>query len=193
MRYARIVHELAGRIRFRTEVLRENAERVSALADSLQRLEGMERVELRPFSGSVLCEFDPYVLSKEALEATLKEALHLERVFGLGEEGPRNDVEETSRARSQGSRVAQAASRFFRDANLDLLRATKGEADLGTATAFTFLSAGVVEVLVSRRLPIPPWFNLAWWALRTFTTFEKTAMRSAEASPDPVKAEPGTT
>ena len=39
-----------------------------------------------------------------------------------------------------------------------------------TQTGVGFLAVGAAEILGSRALPAPPWFNLAWWAYRTFTT-----------------------
>ncbi len=70
----------------------------------------------------------------------------------------------------------RATLRFFKGVNVDVLRATEGRADLGTVAALGFMVAGAVDVVVTRKLPFPPWFNLAWWAFSTFATVEGAAI-----------------
>jgi hypothetical protein len=62
-----------------------------------------------------------------------------------------------------------------------LLAATDGRLDLGILAAMGFLAVGATEIIVTRKLPAPPWFNLAWWAVRTFTTFESKVMEAPTA------------
>jgi hypothetical protein len=59
----------------------------------------------------------------------------------------------------------------FRDLNRSVLLATEGRLDLGALAGLGFLSLGAAEIAATRALPAPPWFNLAWWAFRTFTIF----------------------
>jgi hypothetical protein len=79
----------------------------------------------------------------------------------------------------QGTTLAQAVARTFQQINRDLLRASSGRLDLGTLLTLTFLSAGLVQLARQPRLPGPAWFNLAWWAFRTFTEAERKAIASA--------------
>ncbi|MGD9765792.1 MAG: hypothetical protein AB7V27_19020 [Candidatus Binatia bacterium] len=73
----------------------------------------------------------------------------------------------------------------------DIWRATGGNFDLGTLAGLAFLGAGAVEVGVTRKLPMPPWFNLAWWAFRTLVIFESeeaNATRGKDTTADDAPA-----
>jgi Heavy metal associated domain 2 len=159
--------------------LRQQPELATPLADALERLAGLERVEVRPYTGSVLCTYDPGLLSEEALLAEVKRHTGVELVGHPGELTPEEE-EELLRAIRSGSNLAVEASRFFKGLNVDVLRATEGRLDMPTLAAMTFMTAGAVEVIVTRNLPLPPWFNLGWWAFRMFTSMEKKAIKKTE-------------
>lgn len=179
-RFIYLVHTSPGRTRLRLPWLRREAAQATPLADGLQQVRGMEEVEVRPYTGSLLCIHDPQVLSIESLLEEVKRLTRVERLARPGEEPPEEE-EELLRALSRGSSVARAASRFFKEINVDVLRATEGRVDLGTLAAFGFMAAGAVEVVISGKLPFPPWFNLGWWAFRTFTSTEKVAIGSTRS------------
>lgn len=180
MRIIYRVHSSPGRTRLRLSWLRREAELATRVADALETLPGMEMVEVKPYTGSVLCTYDPGELHEEALLAELRRVTGVDRVVKPGETVA-GEEEELLRSVSGGSNVAVEASRFFKGLNLDVLRATGGHMDLPTLAAVGFVTAGATEVLMTRRLPMPPWFNLAWWAFRTFTTLEKQAIKRTEA------------
>jgi hypothetical protein len=46
-------------------------------------------------------------------------------------------------------------------------------ADLGTILPVIFASAGLAELAITRKMPVPAWFNLLWWSLRAFMTFNE--------------------
>ncbi|MFP4499669.1 MAG: HMA2 domain-containing protein [Candidatus Hydrogenedentota bacterium] len=52
-------HALPGRLRLRIPSLRDDARGVALLRTELPRLEGVRRVEVTPFSGSVLIHYEP--------------------------------------------------------------------------------------------------------------------------------------
>lgn len=80
----------------------------------------------------------------------------------------------------EGSSVARAAASLFKRSNLEVVRATDGRIDMGTLAALGFAVGGAVEVAVTGNLPLPPWFQLAWWAFRTFTTLEDRAIERTD-------------
>src|SRR5262249_10587913 len=105
------------------------------------------------------------------LLAAIREATGVEIIVRPGEPLP----PQAARARrlesvQEISRIERAAATFFHDVNMDVLEATEGRIDLGTLASVTFAAAGAAEVAVQQKLPLPPWFQLAWWAFRTFTT-----------------------
>ena len=42
------------------------------------------------------------------------------------------------------------------------------------------LGAGAADVIASGKLPLPPWFNLAWWGFRTFMTTEQPEIQAED-------------
>jgi hypothetical protein len=164
----KLVHSLPGRTRFRCPWLRGRREEAALVADSLAGLEGMVQVSVRPSTGGVLCHYDPERLPLESLQAAIVEQAGVERPLR-----PDEPTGEKGAGVPGRSSLARAIVQAARDINTDLLRETDGRIDLGTLSAAGFFAAGAFEVATSGKLPIPPWFNLAWWALRTFTEFER--------------------
>jgi hypothetical protein len=178
-RIIHLVHELSGRLRLRLSWVRDAPAEATAVADLLAAVPGMIEVRVRPLTGSVLCLYDPQRLSADRILATLREAGGADLIVLPGEAEPAEEAELLRRARHEGNAIACAAAGLFRGLNLDVLRFTEGRLDLGTLVALVFVAAGAAQVASSRKLPAPPWFNLAWWAFRTFTTMEKPAIRKA--------------
>ena len=175
-----LVHTSPGRTRLRLPWLRRASEEAQPLAESLQLVEGVEEVEVRPFTGSVLCRHDPYELSADGLLEEVMRLTGVDVVVRPGEEPPEEEAE-LLRALSEGSGVARAATQFVKGVNVDVLRATEGRMDLGSLATLGFMVAGAVDVVVRGKLPFPQWFNLGWWAFRTFTTTEKLAIERTES------------
>jgi len=176
-----VAHESPGRLRLRLPWLREAPDTVDALADRLAALEGMEEVRIRPWTGSVLCLYDPTALRKEAIVEATKAQTGVELVLRPGERSREEEEALARAALENGSAVAVALSSAVMGMNHDVLRATAGRLDLGTLAAAAFAVAGAAEVVATGKLPLPPWFNLGWWAFRTFTTMEATAIAKASA------------
>lgn len=184
-RYIYVVHVLPGRVRLRLPWLREHASLAHELAEGLTAVEGMDVVEVRPFTGSVLCLHDPEMLEAKDVVREVRELTGVDLVIRPGEEPPEEatlfDALET------GSDVARATSRFVKGLNVDVLRATHGRVGLGVLMSMGFAAAGVAKVVTTRQIPMPDWFNLAWWAFATFTGVERPAINSTEP---PVRGPP---
>lgn len=174
-----VVHTSPGRTRLRLPSLRHDPKQATALADGLLRVEGVHEVQVRPFTGSVLCIHDPGDLDLEGLLEEVRRSTGVELVARPGEEPP--DEKELLRSLAEGSGVARAASVFVKSVNVDVLRATEGHLDLGTLAALGFAAAGAVDVVTKGKMSAPPWFSLGWWAFRTFVTMEKVAIRNTYA------------
>ena len=85
------------------------------------------------------------------------------------------------------SRLARLLAKAFGDIDRDVRRASEGSLDLGTLATLGFFGAGAANIFASREIPLPPWFNLAWWGYRTFMTNEQDEIQSA----DGVEVDPG--
>ncbi|AKU92041.1 HMA2 domain-containing protein [Vulgatibacter incomptus] len=181
-RVAYVVHQSQGRLRLRLGWLREKPNEGDAIADHLSRLDGMEEVEVRPFTGSVLCLYDPTELDDSRILDALRAFTRADQVVLPGEESPAEVEGEIVRlALFNGSEVARAATRMFEELDLGVLRATRGSVNLGTLAAMGFLAAGATQVARRGKLPLPPWFNLAWWAFRTFMISERKVIDDERA------------
>lgn len=172
----RLAHSVEGRLRVRITRYRNKPAKLTRLVERLSSVEGVLEAQAQPFTGSVLVEYDPDLLDEGDLLAVMRLETGIEKVLRPGEEDP-EEIEALARiAATRGSVVARAMSSGFKSLNVDILRATDGRVDLGSILALGFLSAGAAEVAATRKLPAPPWFNLAWWAFRTFTELEKPAI-----------------
>lgn len=185
-----IAHESPGRLRLRLPWLRKDLEAADPLADHLASLPGVEEVRIRPWTGSVLCLFDAWQLEGERILAATKEHTGVDLVLRPGERSEREEEVLAQAALERGSDVAVAFATAIKGMNYEILRASAGRIDLGTIAASAFAVAGAAQVVATRKLPLPPWFNLAWWAFRTFTTIEKPAIQAAPLQTHPLVEEP---
>jgi Heavy metal associated domain 2 len=165
-----IVHRLAGRTRLRIGALALDAEEAAVLATALSALPGVGQVSVERRAASVLCFHDREV-DPDRLLVSARAAL-----TALAPAAPPATDKGGAPAPSG---IAREVARLFRALDHEVRDATDGRLDLGTLTTLGFLGAGALEVAIKRRLPAPPWFNLAWWGFRTFLTFEGDAIRAA--------------
>lgn len=180
MRYLQIAHVLPGRVRLRLPHLRRAREEAQALAAAVAGTPGVTSARARTETGSVLIEHDEDVLSADALIEQVRALAGADRVLKSGEAPPAEPLPPGTT-----SAVARAAATFFRAVDHDLLAATDGRIDLGTLATVGFVTAGALEIAVTRRLPAPPWFNLAWWGFRTFMTLETEAIEQSNGVAQP--------
>jgi hypothetical protein len=149
------------------------SDELDALADALARLPGVGEVRLSPYTGSVLCRYDPERLKVASIGGELARLSGAELV----EDRPSSPKPAPPSDEGPGE-VARQVARVFKDLDDDVLFATGGKLDMGTLATLGFLAAGVVSVARRGELTSPPWFNLAWWGLRTFMLFEADAVQS---------------
>jgi hypothetical protein len=178
VRYLQVVHAIDGRARLRLPWLHaeQRPEEIARLADELSRVPGMREVEIRAYTGSVLCRYDAARLGPAAILAAIARITGVETTVGLGERPPAPP----SRTDGGPGEVARELARVFKDLDDEVLRATDGKLDMGTLTTFGFLGAGALGVASGQKVIAPPWFTLAWWALRTFMLFEADAVDGAD-------------
>lgn len=165
-RVIELAHASPGRLRLRLPWLRRDRAACTRLADRLAEVGGVEEVEVRPRTGSVLCRFDPARVRAERLLTAVRRETRVAMVRRADAPAPR-----LPRPRGP-SRLGRAVTDAVRAIDDDIWQASNGTLDLGTVAGLLFLGAGAAELAATRRVPLPSWFNLAWWAFRTFTMFE---------------------
>jgi len=135
---------------------------------------------VRPLTGSVLIEDDEACLDAGELVARLRELVQTEhdeqgRLLGAAALGDQPSPTRVARA------VAHAASGL----NADIGDLLDHRADLGTLLPVLFAAAGVAELGATGKMPAPTWFNLLWWSMRAFMTFNLRAVEEeVEGGPD---------
>ena len=164
----RLAHASPGRLRLRLPWLRDDRATATALADHLAQRPGVIEVAVRARTGSLLCRYDERRTTAGKLIAAVRRVTRVATVLHPGAPLPA-----PARAdRPPGSSVGRALVDAFHGLDDDVYAATSGRIDLGTLAGLGLLATGAAEVAVTRQLPAPPWFSLAWWAFRTFTMFE---------------------
>jgi heavy-metal-associated domain-containing protein len=158
-----VTHRLPERTRLRSPALRKTPAACTRLADALAAVPGVREVRVRPYTGSALILHDPEV-TLDALTQVACGALDGARVLAPGEAPP------LSTAVPAFSSIRQKLIALAREIDRDIRRGSDGSVDLGTLATLGLASAGALGVAATGQLPMPPWFNLAWWAYRTFMT-----------------------
>jgi len=171
--FLQVVHAIPGRLRVRIPALRGRRDEVAAVAFALAQYPGVVEVRCHPFTGSFLVLYDERHLPVERLIEGLRDATGAREVVRPGELLPLPDRD----GPAPPSAVGRAVARLFHDLNADLLRATGGGVDLGVLMSAALVTLGGAEVVATRRLPPPPWFNLAWWSFQSFMNVEGAALR----------------
>jgi hypothetical protein len=178
MAWLALAHHLSDRTRLRSPALRKNAAACTRLADALAAVPGVREVRIRPYTGSALITHDPGV-TLDALTQVACGALDGARLLAHGEAPP------LSAAVPAFSSVRQKLAAIAQEIDRDIRRSSDGSVDLGTLTTLGLVGAGAAQVAASGQLPMPPWFNLAWWAYRTFMTTHNGAPPSPPGTPAP--------
>ena len=186
VRVIRIVHHVSGRTRLRLPWLRERPEEAEPLADCLAGLHPSMEATIRPWTGSVLCTYEPDVLDASRIVRTVQRHTGVAIVLQADERHPEVQSHVEHAARQGASTLRRKVTAAFRELNGEVLEATEGRLDLGALTGIGFIGVGALEILSSRAAPAPPWFNMAWWAYRTFTL--SGAETRAESDDEPAEA-----
>jgi hypothetical protein len=171
MRWLMIAHHVPGRTRLRTPVLRKDPDACTQVADSLAALGGVREVAVRPYTGSILVDHADTLAPAELVDQ-IKSVLHIEHVVPPGERPP------PASELPAFSTIARELAVFVREVDRDIRRHSEGVADLGVLATLGCFTAGAAEVLASGQLPVPPWFNLAWWGFRLFMTTEERVIET---------------
>lgn len=167
-RWVRIVHSLPGRARLRVSAIRNQREECAAAARAVAALPGVALVRADPFTGSFLVRYDEATVDALALASTVRDAVEARGILLAGERPPLEHRD----GPAQPSAIGRALYQVFRDLNEELPRRTGGGIDLGVLTTAAFFTFGAAEVISTRKIPPPPWFNMAWWGFQTFLSSE---------------------
>lgn len=165
-----VMHTLPRRLRLRVPPLVGQRGASERVARTLAREGGYARVTVRPSTGSVILEGDENTISPDLVIARLRELVAAETTdLGAPLLSPPPEP-------PGPTRIARAVTHAALGINDDIRLALDNRADLGTLMPVVFATAGLADVISTGRLPMPSWFNLLWWSMRSFMTFNLAAM-----------------
>jgi hypothetical protein len=166
-----VAQTLPRRVRLRAPALVGARAACEHVAHALAEGGLYQRVTVRPVTGSVIIEDTDHPPDPRALAKQLADLLAAAR-----DDQDRPLREPTPEEHPGPTRIAHAVAHAAAGINADVREALDDRADLGTILPVFFALAGVAEVGKARKLPTPSWFNLLWWSLRSFMTFNFRAV-----------------
>lgn len=179
---ARVIHQLPGRVRLRAPALVGHPEACERIATKLMAESAADTIRVRPTTGSILVQAEDRPLDADALCRKLRQLVSEEH----DDSGrPLIEIEH----HPGPTRVARAVAQSFFTINNDIRFALDGRADLASLLPVYFAAGGIAEALSSKKLPGPPWFNLLWWSVRSFMTFNVEAVEEERRNGNAAAAE----
>lgn len=176
-----LAHESPGRARYRLTWLRDHREEATPVADALSELDGVDEVQVRPYTGSVLVTYDPARSDAAAIRAALCAAAGVAEVTLPGHETPEQIRAILRGSFEDGSQLSQAAVKAFQGLNVDVLRLSQGRVSFGSLTSLSMWIGAAAKVLSSGRIELPEWHQLLWWGFRSFAELEGDAIETGRA------------
>lgn len=152
-----VVHALPGRVRLKSERLKDPA--VAERAEARLRSQpGVRAVEANPVTGSLLVVHAPHETGWRRLLSDLGL-----RVSSLVPDG----AAEGNGAGRPARPAAETVAEFFRDVNRQVGQATGG-ADLKVLVPGVLVALGLGGLLLAERVRPPRWYDFLWFAFGTF-------------------------
>lgn len=143
-----VKHYQNGRLRLQTEVLKDDEELKEEFLNNIQRINGINSVEVNSITGSILIYFDKKVIESSFLYLVVLRLLHLD------EEALKN----------KPGRIKELLKQIFESVDMAVYNKSKGYLDLRTLTAGIFIFYGIKKLW---KVPgLPKGATLLWWASR---------------------------
>lgn len=169
---ARVVHFTPGRLRMRVARLKDNPALANQVQDLLTNVEGVDNVKANPLTGSLLIQYNPEQTT--SLDALIGSA---ERFGLLPPDLDQVQLRSWLEARHNGHNGAVAHPlrneiiTLFRTANRKVDQATGGTSDLTVLVPVGFVLAGVLKLLLIKRVTTPSWYEFLWFGFNLFAIF----------------------
>lgn len=143
----RAEHLLPGRVRFSVPTLKEDSSRACFLQDKLVTLDGVQSVEVRPVTGSVLICFREPLVQPELLFAAI--------VRLMGFEG---EIKRTPRPK-----VVRELRSVVDSLNQVIYDKTGGLLNFTSALLILLAAVGAKKMMAEGVKAMPAGFTLLWW------------------------------
>lgn len=165
-----VAHEVPGRLRARCPGLRERPELAARLEEAGRELPGIERVSVRPATGSVVFEYSLEDVDPARFHAAL--AAKAELVAGARGRPPAAGRKRVHRApRPLGARLIRAVRHGWRRADHWVLRESRGNLDLTSTMPWVLVFLSLRQIFTHPRLPGLPWYNAFYYGLQAILRY----------------------
>jgi hypothetical protein len=172
-----MIHAVSGRVRLRVPDLKASPQWASKLQSRIERAASVTSAKANPHTGSLLVRYDP----READSV----ARHLKRELpSFGKLRLPGVVTAAAAPPAASGGIADRVSEMFRDLNARVEQRTGvGDLRVLVPAALTLLAAGVflIAALRRRRLPLPTWYDLLWFAFNTFIILNLSNLGASKA------------
>lgn len=166
---AEIAHHVAGRLRLKIADIRGSAERALALQQHVGRLTGVIDAKAHQTAGSLTIRYD------RSRDAAVREALA--EVFpDLKQAAWERRYQPSRNGHAGGAGLNSNVSALLTVVNKRLRRETGG-IDLNTLLPLSLLilaAAFFLRAIVTRKMPVPGWYELIWFAFATYMMLNST-------------------
>lgn len=176
-----VAHAVPGRVRLKVAKLRGNPDLARQAETRLQQVPGIQRVEARPTTGSLLIYYDLALLLAEGTLAALTEGF-AELLPELGTEVIMTELETLSTqllanpTPGSGSMLVGAITAI----NHTIARLTGG-LDLRLLLPLGLFFLGVRSLMKAEKIPLPSWYDYFWFAFSTFVMLNRQLVDKPKA------------
>lgn len=167
-----VAHALPGRVRLKVAKLRGNPEFARQAEARLQQVPGIQQVEARPTTGSLLIYYDLATLLAEGALAALTDGF-AELLPELGTEALMLELETlTTRLLAEPNPAGSGLVAGVAAVNQALARLTGG-LDLRLFLPLGLFFLGVRSLWKADKIPLPSWYDYFWFAFSTFVMLNR--------------------
>jgi hypothetical protein len=160
-----VIHAIPGRVRVKISRLKENPALGREIRERLSAVQGIQRVEVNPITGSVLILYDR--TGFESADSLLSLATCLSPLFPDLEFSELEDWLTSVNGDGNATPLAERLVTLFGSLNTKVGETTGG-IDLKLLLPLTLFLLGMRGVLVAGKGVVPTWYDLLWFAFGTF-------------------------
>jgi hypothetical protein len=173
-----IVHVLRHRAHLRVPALAQHRNACQRVADRLTEQFAGHRVAVRPETGSVIVE----VKAGQVDAASLADRLAL--LIAAEHDDEQRSLLEPRPGKGRPSDLARAIASACRGLNADVRAALDGKGDIASIVPVVLAASSAVQVMRLGEIAAVPWYNLLWYSMRSFLSFNPAVTGAARVAAD---------
>jgi hypothetical protein len=142
------IHAMPGRVRFNSPLLEDlQVQTNEKIAGEITKIDGIERVEINKYTGSLLVVYDATVIKPFIVHGIVVKLLGLEEAF----EKPPVGL------------VSREMELIGRSLNQQIVQSSGGLMDLRSSLMISILTLALYRIVIQGDRTIPGGINLLWW------------------------------